>query len=134
MLAEDIEGSVDHDLGDLGVVEEGVDRPVAQDVGSDLVEELTAIAHRQGDALLLVDRPLQHLHHPETELGIGHLAVVESGTQLFHDLEMQTAPQFGEGVVAGSRDGRELVPSSRRYSICQRRHRLITPFGPLVDC
>ena len=103
LLDVDVVGPVDHDFGDFGVVEERIDGPVAEHVGGDLVEKLAAIAHGERNALLLVDRPLEHLHHPETQLGVRHLPVVEGGAQLLDYLEVKAASQLGESFVAGGR-------------------------------
>jgi hypothetical protein len=105
LLDVHVERPVDHDLGNFGIVQEGVDGTVSEDIGGDLVEKLTAIAHCERNGLLLIDGPLEHLHDPETQLGVRHLPVVKSGTQLLHYLEMQAASQLGESFVACAGDG-----------------------------
>ena len=46
-LDEDAVGAVDHDLGDVGVVQVGLDRPVADDVVADLLGDPEPVARAQ---------------------------------------------------------------------------------------
>ena len=58
----DLHGSVHQDLGDAIVLQQGLDGPVAQYIGDDLLEQIGALAAAQGDALLRQRRgedPLQ---------------------------------------------------------------------------
>ncbi len=98
-------GAVDHDLGDLRVGEEGVDRSVAEDVVGDLLEELETVGTRQRDRLLLVERPLEHLHDAELELGIAHLAVVQGGTETLDDLVVELAPEVLTHLLSVALEG-----------------------------
>ncbi len=114
LLVVDVVGAVGHDLGDVRVVEERVDRAVAEDVGGDLVEEGAAIGGGQGEALLLVDCPLQHLQDTKTQLGVGHLPVVEGGAQLLDHLEVEPATELAQCVRAVGGDVLSLgLPGGR---------------------
>ncbi len=94
LLVVDVVGPVGHDLGDVRVVEQRVDRPVTENVGGDLVEERATVGRGEGETLLLVDCPLQHLQDPETELGVGHAAVVERRAEFLDHFEVETPAEL----------------------------------------
>ena len=85
---------VDHHLGDSGVVEQRVDGPVAEHVAGDLGEQMVAFHLGEAGASLFVERPLQRLQHPASQLVIGQRPVVKDGSELFDDPEMHADAQL----------------------------------------
>ena len=75
-LDEDVVGAVDHDLGDLRVAQQRLERAVAEDLVGDLLGDAGAVGVRER-RLLGVDGLLQRLAHLGGELGLGKVRVVE---------------------------------------------------------
>ena len=70
-------GAVDHDLGDLGVTQVGLERAVAEDVVRDVLGDPGAVRVRQR-RLLGVDDLLQRRAHLGGELALREVRVVEA--------------------------------------------------------
>ena len=102
---------VHHDLGDVGVLEEPVDRAVAEDVVGDVLEELGPVRARQRDALPAED-DLQLLLQLAGELLLPDAPVVEQRAELVDEEVVHAPTQLVEERVAarpGRRVGRGLV-------------------------
>ncbi len=97
--------TVDHHFGDLRVIEERIDRAVPEYVAGDLIEQLGPLGSGQRHRLLLLECPLQHLHHPLSQLGVAHLTVVERRAQLLYDPEVEPAAQLAEDALPLHADG-----------------------------
>ena len=69
-------GAVDHDLGDVRVAQEGLDRPVAEDVVGDLLGDPGAVGDGQR-RLVLGEHLLQRQPDLLLELGLGQPRVVQ---------------------------------------------------------
>ena len=110
--------SIDHHFCDVGVGEEGINRTISENVVGDFLEQSQPVGPRQGYGFLLIERPLEHLHHSQFQLGIAHLAVIQGGAESFDDAVMELASQ----VLVGVQDRaiwRRLYGLSRLNSICE---------------
>jgi hypothetical protein len=97
-FAIDVVWSVNHHFGYVWIVQKRIDRTVPENIGGDFIQKLLPIRGRQRKALLLVDCPLEHLHHTKSQLGVAHTSVVKSGTELLDYLEMETPTKFLDGL------------------------------------
>ena len=97
--------AVDHDLGDVGVGEERIDRTVAENVVGDLLQQLQTVGPGQRNRLLLVECPLEHLHDAELQLGVAHLTVVQRRAETLDDLVVELAPQILAHLFTMAVDG-----------------------------
>ena len=74
-------GAVDHDLGEVRVAQERLDRAVAEDVVGDLLGDPGAVRRGEQDVLVLHGL-LEGAAHHALELGLGQVGVVQLGTEL----------------------------------------------------
>ena len=95
----DLVGSVDHDLADIRVAEQPVDRPVPQDVVEDGLDEDLAFGGAECEALL-GHRPLQLLFDLLAQLGFRDPLVIEQRAQLLHHELVHLVAEVLEGVDA----------------------------------
>ena len=93
-------GAVDHDLGDVDVAQERLDRAVAEDVVADLLGEPVAVG--------VADRPLLRAHQlgedradPVVELGLVEVRVVQLRTELLEQLGVDVVLELLETLVLG---------------------------------
>ena len=103
--------AVDHDLGDLLVLEEPVDRAVAEDVVGDVLDELGLVGGRQRRPLLGQGR-LQLLVHPAAEVVLGEPLVVEDRAELVDQVVVDLLAELVEHRVAPLRTGRRGRPGA----------------------
>ena len=90
-------GAVDHDLGDVGVAQVGLERAVAEDVVGDLLGDAGAVGDGQR-RLVLGEHLLQRLAHLLLELGLGEPRVVELGAEVVQQRLVHRALEVGERV------------------------------------
>jgi hypothetical protein len=93
-LDEDLVRAVDHDFGDCRVVEKGVDGPVTEHIAGDLHEKVIPLHLGEAGAGFLVERSLQCLEDPASQLVVGERPVVEDRSELLDDPEVQGDPQL----------------------------------------
>jgi hypothetical protein len=91
-------GAVDHHLGDLLVLEEAVDRAVAEDVVGDVLDELGLVGGRQRRPLG-GEGGLELLVHPAPEVVLGQPLVVEDGAELVDQVVVDLLAQVVENGI-----------------------------------
>ena len=89
--------AVDHDLGDVGVAQVGLERSVAEDVVGDLLGDPRPVGDRER-RVVLRQHLLQRLTHLLLELGLGQPRVVELGPEVVEQRLVHGALQVGERV------------------------------------
>ena len=92
-------GPVHHDLGHLVVLEEPVDRAVAEDVVGDVLDELRLVGRRQRRALL-GEGGVELLVHPPAEVVLRQALVVEDRTELVDQVVVDPLPQLVQHRIA----------------------------------
>ena len=97
-------GAVAHDLGDLLVVEEPVDRAVAEDVVGDVLDELGLVGGRQRGPLL-GQGGVELVVDPATQVVLGEPLVVEDRTQLVDEVVVDLLAELVEHRVASLAPG-----------------------------
>ena len=97
-LQEDAVGTVDHDLGDVGVAQEDVDRAVAQDVVADVLDDLGPVDRAQR-SLGAGEHVLEGRAHPRLEVLLLHVGVVELRAELVEQLGVHLGLQLLELVL-----------------------------------
>ena len=117
---EDLLLAVDHDLGDLGVVEELLDRAEPEHVVGDGRDERHALLGAERDPLGLDDL-VEVLDDELLELTLGQRAVVELGAEAVEQRLVGAALDLGEGVRPGGRDLARLGAAPRATPGGQRR-------------
>ena len=115
-LDVDAVGPVDHDLGEVRVAQERLDRAVAQDVVGDLLGDAGPLGGREQDVLGL-HRLLQCALDHVLELGLGQLGVVQLGTELLEQGVVDLGLQVRVVVLR-----LRLLAPPRRSDL--RRHRV----------
>ncbi len=90
-LDVDLVRAVDHDLGDVGVAQERLERAVAEDLVGDLLGDPGAVrgAERR---LLQLEHLLQGLPHPLLELGLLQPGVVQLRAEVVDQRLVHAAP------------------------------------------
>ena len=120
-LDEDVLVGVDHHLGQAGVAQQRLDRPVAEDVVRDLLEIAGAVGRRHRD-VGVGDGRLEGEPHLLLELGLRHVGVVQLGAEgldepLVHDpLEVLERVRLGPArflASAAATPPRGRVPEYR---------------------
>ena len=101
-LHVDAVGAVDHDFGDLTVLEVAVDGAVAEDVVGDVLDELGLVGRRQR-GLLLGQRLLQLVLHADAQVVLTHAPVVEERTELVDEVVVDLLPQLVEHRIPAAR-------------------------------
>ena len=105
-------GPVDHDLGELLVVEEAVDGAVAQDVVGDVLDELRLVGRRQGRALLS-EGLVKLIVDATAEVVLGEALVVEDRPQLVDEVVVDLLAELVEDGIsplgARCRSGLDVV-------------------------
>jgi len=96
-LHVDLVHPVDHDLGDGGIVEEALQRAVAQDVVGDVLDQAGAFFPGERD-LLAVDDARELLTGSGAKLLLRDRGVVEAGTHAFEQCSGRPLLQCGKGV------------------------------------
>ena len=91
--------AVDHDLGDLLVLEEAVDRAVAEDVVGDVLDELGLVGGRQRRPLL-GQGGVELLVDPAAEVVLRQPLVVEDRAELVDQVVVDPLAQLVEHRVA----------------------------------
>ena len=104
-LDEDQVGAVDHDLGDVVVLQQPVDGAVAEDVVGDVLDELGLVGGREG-RLLLGQGGVQGVLHALLQVVLGEPLVVEGRAQLFDEVGVDLLAQLVEDRVAAAAAGR----------------------------
>ena len=97
-LEVDVEGAVDHHLGDVDVAQVGLERAVAEDVVGDVLGDPLAVAAGQ--------RPVarrQHVGEDDSHLGLElgglEVGVVQLGTELLEELAVHALLEVLEPVL-----------------------------------
>ena len=98
LLQVDLVVGVDHDLRDVHVAEEGLDRAVAQDVVADLLGDLhpVGVADR---AVLAREDVAQHLPDAALEVGLVDVGGVEVRAELLDQLGVHDTLQLVEPLL-----------------------------------
>ena len=96
-LDVELVGAVDHDLGDVGVAQERLERSVAEDVVGDLLRDAGAVGDRQR-CLFLGEHALQGVPHLLLEVGLGELRVVELRAEVLEQRGMHGSLEIDERV------------------------------------
>ena len=103
-LHPDVVGAVDHDLGNAVVGEKPLERTVAENVVGDLQRDARSIV--PGDTGLL-RKLVANVREDALPQVIGiHVDVVELGSQVADDREVDPALQLCEGITLGRRTAR----------------------------
>ena len=129
-LQVDLAGTVDHDLGDVGVAEEGLDRTVAEDVVGDLEGHLGAVGAAERP-LLRPDDLLEHLPDPGGEVVLVDVGVVELGAELLEQLGVHGGLEVLDPAVCLGR-GERAATSHGRVGL--GRSRAAVGAAPLARC
>ena len=95
-------GPLHHDLGDVLVLQEAIDRAVAEDVVGDVLDELGLVGGRQRRALLR-ERGVQLLVDAAPQVVLGQPLVVEDRAQLVDQVVVDLLPELVEHRVARAR-------------------------------
>ena len=95
-LDPDVVGAVDHDLGDGVVLEQRLDRPVAERVVGDLLHQPVAVGDRE--PALLAEPVTDVGQHHRLQLGVVHALVVEPRTEVGDDRQVDPVLQLGERI------------------------------------
>ena len=90
--------AVDHDLGDVRVAQERLDRPVAEDVVADLLGDPGPVAAAQRP-VLRAEHVGEDLADLGVELVLVHVRVVETRTHLLEQLDVDAALELLDPVV-----------------------------------
>ena len=104
--------AVDHDLGDVLVLQQPVDRAVAQDVVGDVLDELRLVGGRQRGPLLGECR-LELLLHPTPQVVLGQPLVVEDRPELVDQVVVDLLAKIVEDRVTPVPD----APATRRGAV-----------------
>ncbi len=102
--------AVAHDLGDIIVSEQLVDRAIAEDVIGDVLDELCLVGRRQRRPLH-GDRPVQGLVHLLAKVILTETLVVEDRAQLFDERAVDSMAEL---------DVRGVVSDCQRRRRCRR--------------
>ena len=100
LLQVDLVEAVDHDLGDVGVTQERLDRPVAEDVVADLLGDPGAVGVADR-AVLAREHVGQHLADPALQVGLVDVGGVEVGTELLDQLGVHDALELVDALLLG---------------------------------
>ena len=102
-------GTVHHDFGDVFVLQEAIDRAVAEDVVGDVLDELGLVGGRQRGALL-GECGLQLLVDAAPQIVLGEPTVVEDRAQRVDQMVVDLLPELVEDRVTARarRTGRGL--------------------------
>ncbi len=114
-LDVDLVRPVDHDLGDGGVVQEGLERAVAEDVGGDLLLERGAVvgAERRLFAVQLLDHDLAHAPHQLVAALEAEERVPEPGDARSVDLRLQLGVRVTHALARAPVDVQALGEDRR---------------------
>ena len=92
-------GPVDHDFGDVVVLQQPVDRAVAEDVVGDVLDELRLVGGRERRPLL-GQRGVELLVDPPAKVVLGQPLVVEDRTELVDQVVVDPLAQLVEHRIA----------------------------------
>jgi hypothetical protein len=113
-LDVDVVGPVHHDLGDLTVTQQRLQRPETQDLVGDLLGDAVSVSCRQR-RVLRVDDGLQSLPDPQLQLALLEVRVVQLWTERVHERLMNTGLHPSERVAKAGSCGafrrRALMPT-----------------------